>query len=36
LIVTVIDLPFSGLVTVTCDPKGSVRCAAVYPLLLKA
>ena len=36
LIITVTDLPFSGLVTVTWDPKGSVRCAAVYPLELKA
>ena len=36
LIVTVTDLPFSGLVTVTCDPKGSERCAAVKPPELKA
>jgi hypothetical protein len=34
--VTVTDLPFPGLVTVTCDPKGSVRCAAVKPPELKA
>jgi hypothetical protein len=32
LITTVTDLPFSGFVTVTRDPKGSVRCAAAYPL----
>jgi putative tryptophan/tyrosine transport system substrate-binding protein len=32
LITTVTDFPFSGFVTVTRDPKGSVRCAAVYPL----
>ena len=29
-------LPFSGLVTVNCDPNGSVRCAAVHPSLSKA
>jgi hypothetical protein len=29
LITTVTDLPFSGFVTVTFDPKGSERCAAV-------
>ena len=32
LITTVTDLPFSGFVTVTRDPKGIVRCAAAYPL----
>ena len=32
LITTVTDFSFSGFVTVTRDPKGSVRCAAVYPL----
>src|SRR6185295_4473240 len=32
LITTVTDVPFLGLVTVTRDPNGSVRCAAVYPL----
>jgi hypothetical protein len=30
LMTTVTDLPFSGFVTVTFDPKGSERCAAVY------
>src|SRR4029079_12854295 len=32
LITTVTEFPFCGLLTVTRDPKGSVRCAAVYPL----
>ena len=35
LIVTVTDRPFAGLVTVTCDPNGSERCAAVIPAALK-
>src|SRR3977135_1689077 len=35
LITTVTDLPFCGFVTVTCDPKGSVRCAAAFALGLK-
>jgi hypothetical protein len=30
-ITTVTDDPFCGFVTVTRDPKGSVRCAAVIP-----
>ena len=32
LITTVTELPLWGFVTVTCDPKGNVRCAAAYPL----
>jgi hypothetical protein len=31
LTTTVTDNPFCGLLTVSCDPKGSVRCAAVIP-----
>ena len=36
LITTVTDFPLRGFVTVTCEPNGSVRCAAVLPLALKA
>lgn len=31
LMVTVTDAPFCGFVTVTCEPNGKVRCAAVIP-----
>jgi hypothetical protein len=35
LITTVTDFPLSGVATVNCDPKGSVRCAVAYPLALE-
>ena len=33
---TVTDFPFSGFMSVTRDPNGSVRCAAVRPQRIEA